>query len=311
MPAPPPLREAFAYVRAHPLTVVHDIRRGLADKRVMTHASAISYQLLFALVALTLAGMAVLSLLGLGDNFWQDGIRPVVREHLSPDIFRLVDRTVLGIEGPKERLWLTVGLAIAVWKLSAAARVTNNGLDEIYEIRNRITGLRRIRRSLVLGVVAGACLLTAAAIVIVGGVTLGHVLPGPVSFAARWGAAIVLMLFAAALILRYGPSERQPAAWVSLGTMLVVLAWGLTSVGFAIYAAYLANWKTLFGGFTVAIAILLYLYVSSIAFLVAAQLDLDARKAAAAATDRGEAPGRAPGDRREPHGAAPDHAHAA
>ncbi len=58
-------------------------------------------------------------MVGLGDNFWQDGIRPVVRDHLSPVVFKLVDGTVTEIEGPKEHLWLTVGLAIAVWKLSA------------------------------------------------------------------------------------------------------------------------------------------------------------------------------------------------
>ena len=292
---------------------MRDVRKGLADKRVMTHASAMSYQLLFALVALSLAGLAILSVVGLGDNFWQDGIRPVVRDHLSPAVFKLVDGTVTGIEGPKEHLWLTVGLAIAVWKLSAVARVTNDALDEIYEIlaRTRIKGLRRFRRSLVLGVAAGACLLAAAAIVIVGGVTLGHLLPGAVSFVLRWGAALVLMLLAAALILRYGPSERQPAGWVSVGTVLVVLAWGLTSLGFGIYAAYLANWKTLFGGFTVAIAILLYLYVSSVAFLVGAQLDVDVRKAAAAATGRGEGRERARGGRRGQREVAPDHARAA
>jgi len=311
MPSPPPLGRAFAYVRAHPLTVARDVRKGLADKRVMTHASAISFQLLFALVALALSGMAILNLVDLGDNFWQDGIRPVVRDHLSPDIFKLVDSTVREIQGPKEHLWLTVGLAIAVWKLSAAVRVTNDALDEIYEIRTRIKGLRRFRRSLVLGVAAGACLLTAAAIVIVGGVTLGHLLPGALSFALRWGAALVLMLVAAGLIVRYGPSERQPAGWVSVGTVLIVVAWGLTSVAFGIYAAYIANWKSLFGGFTVAIAILLYLYVSSVAFIVGAQLDLDVRKAAAAATGRGETRGRARGGRRGRRGAARDRARAA
>jgi membrane protein len=189
--------------------------------------------------------------------------------------------------------------------------VTNDALDEIYEIRTRIKGLRRFRRSLALGVAAGACLFTAAAIVIVGGVTLGHLLPGALSFALRWGAALVLMLVAAGLIVRYGPSERQPAGWVSVGTVLIVVAWGLTSVVFGIYAAYIANWKSLFGGFTVAIAILLYLYVSSVAFLVGAQLDLDVRKAAAAATGRGETRGRTRGGRRGRRGAARDHARAA
>jgi hypothetical protein len=32
MPTPPPLGQAFGFVRAHPLTVARDVRKRLADK---------------------------------------------------------------------------------------------------------------------------------------------------------------------------------------------------------------------------------------------------------------------------------------
>jgi membrane protein len=285
----PHLREALAFVRTHPRAVARDTRRGLADKRVVSHASAISYQLLFALVAFSLAAVAVLSLIGLDDAVWQHGVRTAVREHVSRDAFRLVDGTVKQIEGPRRNVWLTVGLALALWKLSVAARVTMDALDELYETGSRLPFLQRFRRSLGLALAAGTCLLGALVIVLAGGHAAGRLLPGPVSFVLRWSAAFVLLLAAAALILRYAPSRRQPAAWVSVGTLLVAVTWSFTSLAFGVYAAYIARWDTLFGGLTTVIAVLIYLYVAALAFLVAAQLDVEVRKAAGA---RGRAGGR-------------------
>jgi membrane protein len=309
VPTAPRLRDALTYIRTHPRAVARDTARGLADKRVVSHASAISYQLLFALVAFSLAAVAVLSLLGLDDTVWQHGVRPVFREHLSKNAFRLVDDTVQQIEGPRRNLWLTLGLALAVWKLSVAARVTMDALDELYETHSRLPFVQRFARSVALALAAGACLLGAAVIVLAGGPLAGRLLPGPVSFALRWSAAFVLLLVAAALILRYAPSKRQPVGWVSVGTLLVAVTWLVTSLAFGIYAAYIARWDTLFGGLTTVIAVLLYLYVSALAFLVAAQLDVEVRKAADA-TDRAGRRGRARGDRRGRRAAARGHARA-
>jgi membrane protein len=296
--SPPPLGDAFAYLRSHPRAVAREVRSALADKRVVSHASAISYQLLFAMIAFSLAAIAVLSVAGLGDNVWDHGLRSHVRDHLSKPAFQLIDGTVEQIEGPKRTLWLTVGLAFALWRLSVAARVTMDALDALFETGTRLPFLPRFLRSLGLAVAAGACLLAAAAVVLGGGAALGHVLPGPLSFVLRWGFALVLMLLAAALILRYGPAKRQPAAWVSVGTVLVAALWALASVGFGLYAAYLARWNSLFGGLTTVIVLLLYFYVASMAFLVAAQLDVELRKAAGRATGRAAALGRARAGRR-------------
>ena len=296
--SPPPLGHAFAYLRRHPRAVAREVRGALADKRVVTLASAIAYQLLFALIAFSLAAIAVLSIAGLGDNVWDHGLRSHVRDHVSQPVFQLVDDTVRQIEGPKRTLWLTLGSALALWRLSVAARVTMDALDVLFETRTRLPLVPRFLRSLALALAAGACLLAAAAVVLGGGAALGHALPGPVSFILRWGFALLLMLAAAAVVLRYGPAKRQPVGWVSVGTVLVAVLWALASLGFGLYAAYLARWNSLFGGLTTVIVLLLYLFISALAFLVAAQLDVELRKAAGRATGRAGAPGRARGARR-------------
>ena len=261
-----------ARLRSDWRTIAGDLRGKLREKRLISHASAISYQLLFALLPLALFGLALSSLLG-HRELWNDELARQARDHLSPTAFRLVDGTVEQIMSSKRTLWLTAGLALALWKLSAAARVTMDALDEIYETGVRQPFSRRLPRSLGLAAAAAACLIVAAAIVVAGGrAARGEVLPA-VSFFVRWALTVGLVLLAAGLILRYAPAKRQPLAWVTVGSVLVTATWIVASLLFGFYAETLASWETLFGGLTTVIVLMLYLYVSAIVFLLGAQVD--------------------------------------
>ncbi|MFN2471920.1 MAG: YihY/virulence factor BrkB family protein [Gaiellaceae bacterium] len=275
-----PLGDALRQLRTHRRQVAGEVREALAEKRLVSHASAISYQLLFALLPLALAGLALLSVLGLGE-IWNDELRGQARDHLSCTAFQLVDGTVQQIMSSKRTLWLTAGAALAIWKLSVAARVTMDALDEMYRIRTKLTFWRRLLRSLALAVAAATALILAAVIVLEGG--RSDALPGPLSFFLRWGAATLLMLLAAGLILRYAPAKRQPAGWVTVGSLVVTAMWIGASLLFGVYAAYLARWSSLFGGLTTVIVLMLYLYVSAIVFLLGAQVDMVLRTEAARA----------------------------
>lgn len=253
--------------------VVPAIRVGLSEKRLISHASAISYQLLFGLVPLALAALALLSFLQL-EEVWRAELRPQARDHLSPAAFRLLDGTADQILTSKRTLWLTFGSALALWKLSAAARVTMDALDELHDIARRRSFVRRLATSLGLAVAAAACLVSAALIVAAGGRAAVGDVPAALSFALRWGAAVALMLAAVWLILRFAPSERQPLRWVSAGSVFVTVGWVGASLAFGVYAAKIASLETLFGGLTAVIILMLYLYVSSITFLVGAYADI-------------------------------------
>ena len=261
-----------ARLRSEWRTVADDLRGKLREKRLISHASAISYQLLFALLPLALFGLAFASLLG-HRELWTDELARQARDHLSPDAFRLVDGTVEQIMSSKRTLWLTAGLALALWKLSAAARVTMDALDEIYETGVRQSFVRRLPRSLLLAAVAGAALILAATIVVAGGrAARGEVLPA-FSFAVRWALTVALVLLAAGVILRFAPAKRQPLAWVTVGSALITVTWIVASLLFGFYAETVASWETLFGGLTTVIVLMLYLYVSAIVFLLGAQVD--------------------------------------
>ena len=293
-----------ARLRSEWRTVVADLRASLREKRIVSHASAISYQLLFALLPLALFGLAFASLLG-NRELWTDELARQARDHLSPTAFRLVDATVEQIMSSKRTLWLTAGLALALWKLSAAARVTMDALDEIYESGSRQSFARRLGRSLLLAAVAGVCLIAAAAAVVAGGrAARGDIAPA-LSFVLRWALAAGLVWLAATLILRYAPARRRPLAWVTLGSVLVTAAWIAASLVFGFYAERLANWESLFGGLTTVIVLMLYLYVSAVVFLLGAQVDALLRDEAARVNQASPTPPGAEDARRAPPADAP------
>ncbi len=90
---------------------------------------------------------------------------------------------------------------------------------------------------------------------------------------ARWLGAIGLLSLVTGLLVRFGPTERRPKKWASAGAVLVIATWIMTTLVFRWYVESIANFKTAIGQLTVFIVLMVYVYASSIVFLVGVQLD--------------------------------------
>jgi membrane protein len=121
----------------------------------------------------------------------------------------------------------------------------------------------------------GVCVSAAIAIVRFGPLLTGDLdgVLAAVSFVIRWGLAAAVLGLGIAVIVRYGAAVRQPVPWVSFGTGLVLLSWVVTSIGFGLYATYVASYTSVFGHLASVFVLLLYLWLSANAFLVGIQLD--------------------------------------
>jgi membrane protein len=85
-----------------------------------------------------------------------------------------------------------------------------------------------------------------------------------------------------ALVVHYGTATRQTLPWVSFGTGVVMAAWVAMSILFGFYATYVASYGSVFGHLATFFVLLLYVYASSIAFLVGIQVDACVRERAKA-----------------------------
>lgn len=250
---------------------------------LLTAASAIAFQTLFALIPLALAGLALLGFLDL-EQVWEEELVPVVREQTSDAGFEVVDRTVSQILGERRGLWLTLGMALMVWYVSGAVRAVMGTLNRVYDVDEERSFAHRMAVSFALSGVVAACVGLATAALHFGEVVVqalgGGAVVAVAGFVVRWLLAILPLVVLVGVVVRYAPSHRERSAWFGVGAAFVVVAWIGTSLVFGWYVTSLASYSSLFGGVATVIVLMTYIYVSSIAFLVGVQVDAMVRRQA-------------------------------
>jgi membrane protein len=246
---------------------VKELLKAFERNDLLTFASAIAFQVFFALIPLALFALALMSGLGLSD-VWSRDIAPDLRESASPAAYTLIDDTVRKVLSEKQFFWLTIGAVITIWEMSGATRAIMDVFDRIYESDRRRSFRERYAVSIVLSIAAGALILAAAAAIQLAPLAVD----GPVAL-LRWPLAVLLLSISVALLVRYAPADSHPDGWVSFGSLVVVVAWLGTSLAFTFYLTNFARYGSIFGALATIIVTFEYLYLASIAFLTGAQVD--------------------------------------
>jgi membrane protein len=258
-----------------------DVVRSYQKNGLANFASAIAFRVLLSLVPFLLFLLALIGFLNL-EEIWHQDVAPELKKSVSEAAYRLVNDTVDQVLSQKQVWWLTAGFLLTLWELSSAVRVAMTAMDRIYGYHRRRTFFEVFPRSVALGAVMGLSAIGAVATVRFGPLLTGdvHGLLAFLSFLVRWLLAAALLALGVGLLVRYGSATRQPLPWVSVGSGLVLAAWVLTSIGFGLYATYIASYASVFGHLATFFVLLIYVYLIANAFLVGIQLDADLRKGA-------------------------------
>jgi membrane protein len=260
-----------------PRAATQAIVAGFKQNDLLTYASAISFQVFFALVPLALLALGLLGTLGLS-GWWSTDAAHTVKDNVSQPVYQVINGTVQKVLAHRQLFWVTLGAAIAVWEVSGAMRATMQVLNRVYGVEEKRSFRRKLWESIVLSTAVTFMLLLAAAVVKVGpGAARTLVGQGAavsvVSFLASWGAAVALLFLVVAIVVRYAPDTRRPVRWVTFGGALVIVGWIGMSLLYGFYITSLANYASVFGSLAVVMVTLSYIYLSAIVFLSGVQLD--------------------------------------
>ena len=244
---------------------------------LMTYASAIAFQILYAVVPLVLLGLSVLGLLGLR-SVYTAHIAPTLRHDLSRDSFAVVNRTALRVMGRKRVWWATLGLAVTLWGVGASLRAMMTPLNRVYGARETRSWKNRLLISLAGGVLVTVCLF-AAIVVGLGGRLLRP--PGDVLSIlydiGRWLVVFGLLLLTIATIIRVVPAKKRPIEWATIGSVTCAVCWLAATAGFAAYISAV-SYASFYGVFASIVLLLIYLHLAAIAFLIGAVVDAQLRR---------------------------------
>lgn len=96
---------------------------------------------------------------------------------------------------------------------------------------------------------------------------------------ARWPAAFLAALLAYAIVYAFAPDlQTRTLRWFSPGAVVAVLIWLLGSAGFGLFLKASPSYGAAYGAFTAAILLLLWLYITTNAFLYGAELNATIRR---------------------------------
>lgn len=271
------LREGWRSVR----DTTHDIVEAFEENDLLTYASAISFQILTALVPFFLFVLALFGVLH-AQGIWNRDFAPRIQADTSTAVFTVISTSVKKVLLSRRWLWLTFGGALALWQTSGAVRAVMGALNNIYCAERDRAFVHRMLVSFALSIGVGAAFVFAA-------VSLRYApfffaasnhgwLVAVIGFLIRWGLAICCLFLATGLLVHFAPATPQPLHWVTAGSLIVIVVWILTSLGFVFYLTSIASYDSVFGSLSVVVAVTAYLYLSAVVFLFGAQVDALIRK---------------------------------
>ncbi len=201
---------------------------------------------------------------------------------LPNDIAKLLSDQVIGIvhtsEG-KKGVGLIIALGIALYGSSNGASAIITALNIAYEEREKRPLWEYYLLTLIItvGMVTTALLALAASAIVA---TLEDFLPlaaEPVILLGK-AAAYLAMTFAgaaiAATLYRFAPSRSQARwEWITPGSIFTAIAWLFLTIVFGFYVSKVANYAATYGSLAAVAGLLTWMYLSSYAFVIGAELN--------------------------------------
>jgi membrane protein len=179
---------------------------------------------------------------------------------------------------------LVIGLATALWSASGYVGAFGRAMNRVYEI-DEGRGFVKLR-----GTMLGVTLL---AVVIVALLAAMLVVSGPVAEAvggvlglggvfltvwniAKWPVILLLVIVIIAVLYYATPNVRQPKIrWMSIGSVIALMAFVLASVGFGFYVANFSSYDKTYGAIGGVIVMLLWLWILNMSLLFGAEFDAE------------------------------------
>ncbi len=276
-------------------------RRFQADE-MTDRAAGMTYYMIMSLFPALLVGVSLLGLLGDSSlvtkavDYAADKGAPA---EVTDALDALLTKTVEA--GGAVSLPLVFGIAVALYGAAGAFGAAGRALNDVYDVEETRSFLAHKLADIGFTVLAILLAVIALVSVFLGG-DLANDLFGTIGLGdtaadiwriARWGVAIGAILALYSLVFAFAPDiDARRRRILSPGGLVGVSIWIVASAGFFFYVSNFGKYGATYGAFAGAVILLLWLYISAIAFLFGAELnsvvDGQARRSPSAGPQRAE-----------------------
>lgn len=249
-------------------------------------ASEMAYNAMLSIFPAILAILTAIGLFGASTQNTFQGLVMQLSEVAPQEVLVLVDNFVKAqLYNSRNSGLFSLSFVAAIWTASSVLNSAMAALDQIYKIPPRQTRPFWKAKVVAIGLTMGTItlLVLASGLVLVSGLIINGVANESGIFAPEllriwqllsWPLALGMVAIAAAFVYRYGSSHWRSGTPILPGAVLAALIWAGVSALFRLYVSHFGNYNQLYGAVGAVIILLLWLYLSSLALLLGAQLNM-------------------------------------
>jgi membrane protein len=270
--------------------------QGINQEDLIGRASELAFNFLLALFPLLLFMLAIFGLFASRSSQLQIGLLLYFADFLPPGAFHLLTEITTELATTAAGGKLTLGIVLALWFASGGISSMISTLNAAYRVRESRSWLELRVIALGLTVVISILLLTALLVVLVGGHvadwmgTKLHLMSTVVILwkGLQWIAAVFFVILSFSLIYYCGPTLGQ-GRWYSAtpGSIFGAFLWLTASAGFRLYLHFFNSYTETYGSLGALMILLVWLYVTGLAFLIGGLINAETERAAMRGSSRG------------------------
>jgi membrane protein len=276
------------------VVVFADFKEAFARFRrdmITDNAAALTYYALLSLFPALLFSAALLG--AFGQQGLIDNAASYLRDAGAPQ--STVDSVTSALASAQEQrgravVALIVGLALSLNGASGAFGAAGRALNKIFRVeegrgfvRRKVTDLAWTLCVMVLALITLVLIFLGGGVAsdVLGKIGLGDT-AATVWLFVRWPLALLVAMTIYAIVYYAAPNaEVRRFRWISPGAVVGVVLWIVASGLFFVYVSNFSSYSATYGAFAGAVILLVWLWVTSIAFLFGAELNavVDLRRA--------------------------------
>jgi membrane protein len=269
--------------------LVRRVWGGIDQTDLINRAYELAYNFLLAVFPLLVFLVTLFGIFASGASKLSSNMFFFVQQALPPVAYRLLMSTLSEVNKNAAGK-LTFGLLFALYTGSGGMTQLISTLNAAYEVRETRPWWRV--RLISLGLTIALSVLSVIALLFVfGGKSLIVFVGSQIGLATtfmllssvlQWTLGLVFVVIAFATVYYFGPDVReQHWYWITPGSIAGVVLWALASAALRAYLRFFDTYSTTYGSLGAVIVLMLWFYVTGLAFLIGGQINSTIEHAAA------------------------------
>jgi len=280
-----------------PWQLTKNVIREADEDDLLGRTSGLAFNFLLALFPLMLFMLALFGLFASRSSQLESGLLAYFGDLLPPAAFQLLHATTSELAMSTSGGKLTLGIVLALWFASGGLSSMISTLNAVYKVRETRSWFKVRAIALGLTLAISMLLLSALVMVLVGGHLVDWVgaklsLQSTMlvfSKALQWPASLLFVIVSFSAIYYFGPDlPEQHWHWITPGSVFGVLLWFAASAGFRGYLHFFNTYAATYGSVADVMILLIWLYVTGLAFLIGGAINAEIERAAQTRLSRDE-----------------------